>query len=132
ILARDEEAAKVAPAGFVVYTEAEVALLLTATPDELRQVHEAKRRFGGRVVDRKETGPEGWPGMGAGVKCARRKLRGSSVTQNSVRHLRHMTENRTTSGFEPSVSSVSPNNVRHFPAPSVSTNSVAHLSHMAK
>lgn len=52
ILAKDEEAAKAAPAGFVTYTEAEVALLLTATPDELRQVHEAKRRFGGRVVDR--------------------------------------------------------------------------------
>jgi len=52
ILARDEEAAKAAPAGFVTYTEAEVALLLTATPDELRQVHEAKRHFGGRVVDR--------------------------------------------------------------------------------
>lgn len=41
----------------------------------------------------------------------------SSVSTNSVRHLRHMTENRTTSGFEPSVSSVSPNNVRHFPDP---------------
>src|SRR5690606_22405401 len=52
ILARDEEAAKVAPTGFVTYTEAEVALLLTATPEELRQVHEVKRRFGGRVVDR--------------------------------------------------------------------------------
>lgn len=52
ILAKDEEAAMAAPAGFVTYTEAEVALLLTATPDELRQVHEAKRRFGGRVVDR--------------------------------------------------------------------------------
>ena len=54
ILARDEEAAKAAPAGFVTYTEAEVALLLTATPDELRQVHEAKRHFGGRVVERRE------------------------------------------------------------------------------
>jgi len=52
ILARDEEAAKAAPVGFVTYTEAEVALLLTAAPDELRQVHEVKRRFGGRVVDR--------------------------------------------------------------------------------
>ena len=53
ILARDEEAAKVAPAGFVTYTEAEVALLLTATPDELRQVHEAKRLTGGWIRERK-------------------------------------------------------------------------------
>ncbi len=52
ILARDEEAAKVAPAGFVTYTEAEVALLLTATPDELRQVHKAKRLLGGRIQER--------------------------------------------------------------------------------
>lgn len=53
ILARDEEAAKAAPAGFVTYTEAEVALLLTATPDELRQVHEAKRLTGGWIRERK-------------------------------------------------------------------------------
>jgi len=52
ILARDEEAAKAAPAGFVTYTEAEVALLLTATPDELRQVHKTKRFFSGAVVSR--------------------------------------------------------------------------------
>jgi len=52
IVARDEEAAKVAPTGFVTNTEAEVALLLTATPEELRQVDEVKRRFGGRVADR--------------------------------------------------------------------------------
>src|SRR5690606_24837228 len=61
ILARDEEAAKVAPAGFVTYTEAEVALLLTATPDELRQVHEAKRFFGGRVVERRQAEEEEKP-----------------------------------------------------------------------
>src|SRR5690606_26953676 len=53
ILARDEEAAKAAPAGFVTYTEAEVALLLTATPDELRQVHKAKRLTGGWIRERK-------------------------------------------------------------------------------
>lgn len=50
ILARDDEAAKAAPAGFVIYTEAEVALLLTATPEELREVHKAKRFFSGSVV----------------------------------------------------------------------------------
>ena len=61
ILARDEEAAKAAPAGFVTYTEAEVALLLTATPDELRQVHEAKKFCGGRVVERRQTEEEEKP-----------------------------------------------------------------------
>ena len=50
VLARDDEAAKAAPAGFVIYTEAEVALLLTATPEELREVHKAKRFFSGFVV----------------------------------------------------------------------------------
>ena len=61
ILARDEEAARAAPAGFVTYTEAEVALLLTATPDELRQVHEAKKFSGGRVVGRRQTEEEEKP-----------------------------------------------------------------------
>lgn len=66
ILARDEEAARRAPEGFVTYTESEVALLLTAAPDELRQVHEVKRHFGGRVVERRSGPTADEPGEGGG------------------------------------------------------------------
>jgi len=34
---------------------------LTATPDELRQVHEAKKFCGGRVVERRQTEEEEKP-----------------------------------------------------------------------
>ena len=54
ILARDEEAAKGAPEGFVTYTEAEVMTLLMMTPEEMRTVHEAKRHFSGRISERRE------------------------------------------------------------------------------
>lgn len=50
ILAVDEQAAATAPEGYVIYTEDEIAHLRDITPDALRQVHEAKRHFGGRVT----------------------------------------------------------------------------------
>lgn len=50
ILARDEQAATAAPAGFITYIGDEVELLLGASPDGLRQVHEVKRHFGGRIT----------------------------------------------------------------------------------
>lgn len=50
VLARNDDVAKGAPAGFVTYTEAEVARLSGLRPEDLRQVHEVKRYFGGHVV----------------------------------------------------------------------------------
>lgn len=58
ILARDERAAAGAPACTVVYTADEIELLRDVTPDELRQVHEAKKFWNGRITGRETTGEE--------------------------------------------------------------------------
>lgn len=58
LLVKDEEAAAKAPGGFVTYTEAEVALLLTADADTLRQIHQVKKAVCGRVADKRTDGGE--------------------------------------------------------------------------
>ena len=55
VLVRDEQAAADAPAGYVTYTEAEIEHLRDITPDALRQVHEAKKFWSGRITS-KEAG----------------------------------------------------------------------------
>lgn len=55
ITARDEQAAADAPAGAVVYTADEIELLRDVTPDELRQVHEAKKFWNGRITSKGAT-----------------------------------------------------------------------------
>jgi hypothetical protein len=55
VLARDEQAAAEAPAGYVTYTEAEIEHLRDITPDALRQVHEAKKFWNGRITSKEAT-----------------------------------------------------------------------------
>ena len=50
VFAVDEAAAQRAPAGFVVYTAAELERLDGLTPDGLRCVHKAKKMLAGRVT----------------------------------------------------------------------------------
>ncbi len=50
VFAVDEAAAQRAPAGFVVYTAAELERLEGLTPDGLRCVHKAKKMLAGRVT----------------------------------------------------------------------------------
>lgn len=54
-VALDERAAAGSPAGRVVYTAAEIEQLRGVTPDELRQVHEAKRFWSGHVTSKEAT-----------------------------------------------------------------------------
>lgn len=55
IIAKDGDAAKTAPDGFTVYTAAEVAALRGATPDELKQVHVAKKFWNGTITGKEDS-----------------------------------------------------------------------------
>lgn len=54
VLVRDEQAAADAPEGYVTYTEAEIEHLRDIAPDALRQVHEAKKFWSGRITSGEE------------------------------------------------------------------------------
>ena len=51
VLAKDSEAAKRAPEGYVVYTAKEIHLLSGCSPEALRQVHAVKRLISGVLVE---------------------------------------------------------------------------------
>ena len=54
-LAISEEAVHGSPVGVVCYGPKELAILRGIEPDGLRQVHEAKKTFGGAVIAREES-----------------------------------------------------------------------------
>ena len=51
VLAKDSEAAKRAPKGYVTYTAKEIRLLAGCSPEALRQVHAVKRLISGVLVE---------------------------------------------------------------------------------
>jgi hypothetical protein len=51
VLAKDSEAAKRAPKGYVTYTAKEIRLLTGCSPEALRQVHAVKRLISGVLVE---------------------------------------------------------------------------------
>lgn len=49
VIARDPEAAKSAPAGYVVYTLSELAEVRDLDSEGLKQIHRTKKLLGGKV-----------------------------------------------------------------------------------